>query len=158
MYSWSGNGVTGTGTTASIDTSALKPGTYPVEGTLKEGKPGKEGLKPWQVANCSAAYTVKGFEPPTLSCSANPTDLKPGESSTITAQGVSPQNRPLSYSYQASGGTMSGSGATATYSSTGASTGPAQITCSVSDDKGHTATANINVTIQSPPPPPQPST
>ena len=157
LYTWRGNGVTGNGATASINTSALKPGTYTVESTLKEGKPGKEGLKPWQVANCSATYTVKEFERPTLSCSANPTDLKQGDSSTITAQGVSPQNRPLSYSYQASGGTMSGSGATATYSSTGASTGPARITCSVSDDKGHTATANINVTIQSPPPPPQPS-
>ena len=33
-----------------------------MEGTLKEGKPGKEGLKPWQVANCSATYTVKEFE------------------------------------------------------------------------------------------------
>lgn len=156
VYSWSGNGVTGTETTASINTSGLKPGTYQVEGTLKEGKPGKEGLKPWEVANCSATYTVKAFEPPTLSCSANPTDLKPGDSSTITAQGVSPQNRPLTYSYQASNGSISGGGATATYSSTGASAGPAQITCSVSDDKGHTARANTNITIQSPPPQPSP--
>ena len=156
LYTWNGDGVTGNGTTASINTSALKPGTYTVEGTLKEGKPGKEGLKPWQIATCSATYTVKEFEPPTLSCSANPTDLKPGDSSTIMAQGVSPQNRPLTYSYQASAGTISGSGTTATYSSTGASTGPAQITCSVADDKGHTATANTDVTIQAPPPP-QPS-
>ena len=77
-------------------------------------------------------------------------------SSTITAQGVSPQNRPLTYSYEASSGTISGSGTSATYSSTGASTGPAQITCTVSDDKGHTATANATVTIQAPPPPPPP--
>ena len=156
VYTWSGDGVTGNGTTASVNTSALNPGTYTVKGNLKEGKPGKEGLKPWQVASCSATYTVKEFEPPTLSCSANPTDLKPGDSSTITAQGVSPQNRPLTYSYQASGGTISGSGTTATYSSTGASTGPVQITCSVSDDKGHTATASTSVNIQAPPPPPPP--
>jgi hypothetical protein len=70
---------------------------------------------------------------------------------------VSPQNRPLTYSYQASAGTISGSGTTATYSSTGAPTGPVQITCSVSDDKGHTATANTSVTIAPPPPPPGPS-
>jgi len=156
LYTWSGAGVAGNGTTATINTSTLRPGTYTVNGTLKEGKPGKEGEKPWQVANCSATYTVKEFEPPTLSCSANPTDLKPGDSSTITCQGVSPQNRPLAYTYQASAGTVSGSGPTATYSSTGASSGPAQITCSVSDDKGHTVTANANVTIQAPPPPPPP--
>ena len=115
--------------------------------------------EPWQVAGCSATYTVKQFEPPTLSCSANPTDLRPGDSSTITAQGVSPQNRPLTYSYEASSGTISGSGTSATYSSTGASTGPAQITCTVSDDKGHTATANATVAVRRlrprlPPPPP----
>ena len=156
VYTWSGDGVTGNGTTASVNTAALRPGTYTVQGSVKEGKPGKEGEKPWQVADCSATYTVKEFEPPTLSCSANPSDLKPGDSTTLTAQGVSPQNRPLTYSYQASSGTISGSGPTATYSSTGASTGTAQITCSVSDDKGHTATANATVNIQAPPPPPPP--
>ena len=157
VYSWSGQGVTGTDTTAKVDTSNLAPGSYTVNCGVKEGKPGKEGLKPWESASSTATFTVKEYEPPTLSCSANPTDLKPGDSSTVTSQGVSPQNRPLTYSYQSSGGTISGSGTTATYSSTGASTGPVQITCSVSDDKNHTATANTSVTIAPPPPPPGPS-
>jgi outer membrane protein OmpA-like peptidoglycan-associated protein len=157
IYTWTGQGVTGTDTTAKVDTSNLAPGSYTVNCGVKEGKPGKEGLKPWESASSTATFTVKEYEPPTLSCSANPTDLKPGDSSTVTSQGVSPQNRPLTYSYQASGGTISGSGTTATYSSTGASTGPVQITCNVSDDKGHTATANTSVTIAPPPPPPGPS-
>ena len=157
VYSWSGQGVTGTDTVAKVDTSNLAPGSYTVNCGVKEGKSGKEGLKPWESASSTATYTVKEYEPPTLSCSANPTDLKPGDSSTVTAQGVSPQNRPLTYTYQASGGTISGSGTTATYSSTGASTGPVQITCGVSDDKNHTATANTTVTIEPPPPPPGPS-
>jgi outer membrane protein OmpA-like peptidoglycan-associated protein len=157
VYSWSGQGVTGTDTTAKVDTSNLAPGNYTVNCGVKEGKPGKEGLKPWQSASSTATFTVKEYEPPTISCSANPTDLKPGDSATITSQGVSPQNRPLTYSYQATGGTISGSGTTATYSSTGASTGPVQITCAVADDKGHTATANTSVTIAPPPPPPGPS-
>lgn len=157
IYSWSGDGVTGTETNAKVDTSNLAPGTYKVNCGVKEGKPGKEGLKPWQSGSGTATFTVKEFEPPTLSCSANPTDLKPGDSATITSQGVSPQNRPLTYTYQASGGTISGSGTTATYSSTGAQTGPVQITCSVADDKNHSATANTSVNIQPPPPPPGPS-
>jgi hypothetical protein len=139
-----------------VDTANLAPGSYTVNGTVKQGKTGKEGLKPWETGTCTATYTVKEFEPPTLSCSANPTDLKPGDSSTITAQGVSPQNRPLTYSYQASGGTISGSGATATYSSTGASSGPVQITGTVTDDKGHSATCSTTVNIAAPPPPPPP--
>lgn len=157
VYSWSGQGVTGTDTSAKVDTTNLNPGSYTVNCGVKEGKPGKEGLKPWESASSTATFTVKEYEPPTLSCSANPTDLKPGDSSTITAQGVSPQNRPLTYSYQASAGTISGSGTTATYSSTGAPSGPVQITCSVSDDKGHNATANASLNIQPPPPPPGPS-
>lgn len=157
VYSWSGQGVTGTDTTAKVDTANLAPGSYTVNCGVKEGKPGKEGLKPWESASSTATFTVKEYEPPTLNCSANPTDLKPGDSSTITAQGTSPQNRPLTYSYQASAGTISGSGTTATYASTGAPSGPVQITCSVSDDKGHTATANASLNIQQPPPPPGPS-
>ncbi len=157
VYTWNGEGVTGSGTTATVNTGALNPGSYTVKGNLKEGKPGKEGLKPWEVADCSATYSVKEFEPPTLSCSASPADLKPGDSATLTAQGTSPQGRPLTYSYQASSGTVSGTTATATYSSTGASAGPAQITCSVSDDKGHTATAIATVTIEAPPPPQPPA-
>ena len=157
VYSWSGQGVTGTDTTAKVDTANLNPGSYTVNCGVKEGKPGKEGLKPWESASSTATFTVKEYEPPTLSCSANPTDLKPGDSSTITAQGSSPQNRPLTYSYQASAGTISGSGTTATYSSTGAPSGPVQITCNVADDKGHTATANASLNIQQPPPPPGPS-
>jgi len=157
VYSWSGQGVTGTDTTAKVDTTNLAPGSYTVNCGVKEGKPGKEGLKPWESASGTATFTVKEYEPPTLSCSANPTDLKPGDSATITSQGVSPQNRPLTYSYTASSGTISGSGTTATYSSTGAQTGPVQITCNVADDKGHNATANTSLNIQPPPPPPGPS-
>jgi hypothetical protein len=158
LYSWSGSGASGTATTTTIDTSSLAPGSYTVKGEVKEGKPGKEGLKPGQTADCSATYAVKDFEPPTISCSANPTTIKPGESATVTSTGLSPQNRPLTYSYAATGGTISGTGTTAQYSSTGAPTGVVGITCNVADDKGHTASASTNVTIVEPPPPPAPKT
>jgi len=133
-----------------VATAALAPGSYTVNCGVKEGKAGKEGLKPWEVANGTATFTVKAFEPPTASCSASPSTIKPGETSTITASGVSPQNRPLTYSYSAASGSISGTGTTAVFSSTGAPTGTAAITCSVSDDKGQTATANTSVTITAP--------
>jgi outer membrane protein OmpA-like peptidoglycan-associated protein len=158
VYTWSGSGVIGNGATASVATEPLAPGSYSVTGTVKEGKTGKEGLKPWQTAQCSASFTVKEFEPPTISCSANPSTIKPGDSSTITCQGVSPQNRPLTYAYSASAGSVTGTGTTAEYSSAGAPTGAVGITGTVSDDKGHSATGNTTVTIEAPPPPPQPHT
>ena len=38
IYSWSGTGASGNGTTTTIATGALDPGTYTVNGTVKEGK------------------------------------------------------------------------------------------------------------------------
>jgi hypothetical protein len=156
IYGWTGNGVTGNGTSATVATANLAPGSYTAQASVKTGKKGKEGLKPWQSAGCSASFTVKEFEPPTISCSANPTTLQPNGTSTITCQGVSPQNRPLTYSYTASAGSINGTGTSANYSAAGAPTGAVQITGQVQDDKGHTATANTMVNIVAPPPPPQP--
>ncbi len=90
------------------------------------------------MADCTASYTVKQFEPPTVSCSANPSTVAPGDSSTITATGMSPQNRPLTYSYSASAGSVSGTTSTATLSTAGAAPGTITVTCNVVDDKGQT--------------------
>ncbi len=154
IYHWSGDGVAGSnGATTLVKTDDLAPGNYTVKCGVKQGKPGKEGLKPWQSAEGSTTFTVKQFEPPTISCTASPSTIKPGETSTITSTGVSPQNRPLTYSYSVASGTISGTGNTATYASTGAQPGPVEITCKVSDDKGQTASSNTTVTIVAPPPP-----
>jgi len=150
IYSWSGTGVSGTGATATVATAALTPGSYAAKVEVKEGKKGKEGLKPGQTADASASYTVKQFEPPTISCSASPSTIKPGETSAITTAGVSPQNRPLTYSYAATAGTVEGNGASVTFSSTGAPTGEVGITCTVTDDKSQTATSSTSVTILAP--------
>jgi hypothetical protein len=158
VYMWAGTGVTGNDATPKIDTSALAPGEYTVTGTVKEGKPGREGLKPWETATCTAGITVKAFEPPTISCSASPSTIKPGDTATITAVGVSPQNRPLTYSYTATAGTVTGTGTTAEYSSAGAPTGSVGITCNVSDDKGHTESSQTSLTITAPYVPPAPKT
>jgi hypothetical protein len=153
-YTWSGQGVTGNGETAAVATAGLAPGTYTVNGTVKEGK----GDKPWESATCSATFTVKAYEPPTVSCSVTPTTIKPGDSATVTAVGMSPQNRPLTYTYSASAGTVTGSGTTASYASTGAPTGPVTITCSVADDKGQQASATTGLSIEAPVVPPTPHT
>ncbi|HEY1160148.1 MAG TPA: hypothetical protein VGE83_05925, partial [Terracidiphilus sp.] len=158
VYSWTGTGVTGTGTTVTVATGPLAPGTYTVKGTVKEGKPGKEGLKPGESADCSASFTVKAYELPTISCTASPSTIKPGDPSTITSIGQSPQNLPLTYSYSASAGTISGNGTTASFSSAGAPTGAVGITCNVADNKGGTASASTSVTITAPYVPPVPHT
>jgi hypothetical protein len=153
-YSWTATGATvsGTSSTGNVDTANLNPGTYTVTGHVTEG------AKAGQSADCNATFTVKAFEPPTVSCSANPTTVAPGDSATITAQGVSPQNRPLTYSYSASSGQISGSNNTATLNTTGAATGDITVTCNVADDKGQTASSTTTVTINAPVAPPAPKT
>jgi len=156
IYSWSGDGVTGNGTSATVATAALQPGVHTVQVVVKEGKAGKEGLKPWETATSTTSFTVKEFEPPTISLSVSPSTIKPGDTATVTAVAVSPQNRPLTYNYSASAGTVSGTGTTAQYSSAGAPTGAVEITGTVADDKGHTATASTTLTITAPYVPPTP--
>lgn len=156
-YSLTGPSLTSSEATATVATATLSPGSYPVNCGVKEGKPGKEGLKPWESATATANFAVKAFEPPTIGCTASPSNIKPGETSTVTASGLSPQNRPLTYSYSAPVGTVAGTGSTAVFNSTGAPTGPTVITCNVTDDKGQTATVNTIVSITAPPPPAPPA-
>lgn len=156
VYSWSGDGVTGDGETPSITTATLAPGIHTLSGKVSEGKGDRVGLKPGETANCTASFTVKAFEPPTISCVANPNTINLNESSTITASGVSPQNRPLTYSYSAQSGSISGTGTTATFSPMNAPAGSVGITCNVTDDKGNSAVAVATVTVSAPPVEPSP--
>jgi outer membrane protein OmpA-like peptidoglycan-associated protein len=151
-YTWSADGGTITGTTANatIATTTATPGSYTAKGHVSEGN------KPGEMADCSAPYTVMQFQPPTISCSANPSTVNPGGSSTITSSGNSPQNRPLTSSYSASAGSVTGSGTTATLSTSGAAPGTVTVTCNVVDDKGQSASATTTVTVVAPPPPPPP--
>ncbi len=153
-YNWTTDGgvISGTSSTANIDTKNAAPGTYTAKGHVSEG------TKPGQMADCSGTYTVKPFDPPTVSCAANPSTLNPGDSATITATGVSPQNRPLTYSYSSTAGAVTGSGSTATLSTAGAAPGTITVTCNVVDDKGQTSSAPTTLTLNAPPPPPAPKT
>jgi outer membrane protein OmpA-like peptidoglycan-associated protein len=149
-YTWTSDAgpVSGTSTTASVATGTLSAGTFTVKGHVMEGP------KPGEMADCSAQFAVKAFEPPTVSCSASPTSVNPGDSATITASGQSPQSRPLTYSYSSTAGSVSGTAASATLSTGGAAPGRITVTCNVVDDKGQTASATTSVTVIAPPPPP----
>jgi hypothetical protein len=153
-YSWTSDSgaVSGTSNVASIDTKTVNPGSYTVKGHATEGK------KPTEMADCTASFTVTQFQPPTVSCSANPSTVNPGDPSTITANGVSPQNRPLTYSYSATAGSVSGNTSTATLTTTGVAPGTITVTCNVVDDKSQTASAETTVTLNAPPPVVKPET
>ena len=158
-YTWTSTGgvISGTSSTANVATATAAPGTYTVTGNVTEGP------KPGQSASCTGQFTINAFQPPTISCSANPSSVNAGDSSTITASAVSPQNRPLTYSYSSTGGSVTGTGATATLATPRIAPGGANssitVTCNVVDDKGKTASATTSVSEMAPPapaPPPAP--
>jgi hypothetical protein len=153
IYTWttSGGHLTSNDSTVTVTTAGLAPGDYIVSGRVSEG------MRPGQQANCTASFRVHAFEPPTITCSANPSTVMPGDPSMITSIANSPQNRPLSYSYSASAGQIASSTSTATLNTVGASPGTITVTCNVVDDLGKQATANTSVTITAPPPPPPPA-
>jgi outer membrane protein OmpA-like peptidoglycan-associated protein len=144
VYTWTVDGGTissPVSSTAGIDTTNVPAGTYTLRGHVTEGD--KQG----ESADCSASYTLKAFEAPTVSCTASPASVTIGGSSAITATAISPQNRPLTYSYNSTGGSVSGTGPTASLSTAGTTPGPITISCNVVDDKGQTATATTPVTV-----------
>ncbi len=150
-YNWNGTGVkvTGSDSSSQIDTTGLQPGAYVATANLNDGR--KNGS-----ASCSARFTVKEPRPPVISCSADPSSVPMGGTSTITSNASSPDGRRLIYSYNASSGSIAGTGATAGLSTQGAQPGRINVTCNVNDDRTPplTASATTTVDVQAPPPPP----
>jgi outer membrane protein OmpA-like peptidoglycan-associated protein len=153
-YSWNGTGVKVSSSDASapIDTTGLEPRSYEVTANLSDGR--KNGS-----AFCSARFTVKTPHPPVISCSADPSSVRIGSSSTIHSDASSPDGRRLIYSYSASSGDIAGNGAVATLSTQGAQPGRITVTCNVNDDRSPalTASSTTAVDVQAPPPPPPPA-
>src|ERR1700675_1529621 len=157
-YAWSSTGghITGRDNTASIDTNGLAGGSYTVTAHISDPKKRKGGE-----ASCSASFGVKEppKNPPALSCSANPATVQTGTSSTISCTCTSPDNVPVTVGgWTASGGTISGSGNTATLSTTGASPGTITTNATCTDSRGLTASSSTSVTVENPPPPPPQAT
>lgn len=154
-YSWSGNGgtVTGKDTTASIDTTNATPGSYSVTAHVTDPK-----AKTNNEATCSANYTIKPLppkNPPTMSCSASPASAPTGTNVTVTCSCTSPDGVSVSVaSWTASGGSISGSGNSATLNTNGVSPGTVSVGATCTDSRGLTGQASTEVTVEAPPLPP----
>ena len=86
--------------------------------------------------------------PPTLSCSADPSSMTVGEHAQITATGSSPDNNPLTYSWTASGGQITGTGPSVTFDSSGMEPGASTVTGRVDDGQGGSADCTINLEVK----------
>ena len=154
-YSWSANGgqLTGKDTSAQIDTTNAAPGSYTVTAHVTDAKERKNNE-----ASCSANFTVKPLppkNPPTMSLSVSPTSLTAGGTANLSANCTSPDGVPVTVSsWTSNGGTVSGAGASATLSTTGAAPGSITVSATCTDSRGLTGQASTQVMVENPPPPP----
>ena len=156
-YVWSpsngGGKVIGIDTTAQIETTNAAPGSYTVTARVTDAKEKKNNE-----ASCSASFTVKPLppkNPPTMSISASPMSVPAGGTVDLSANCTSPDGVPVSVAgWTASGGTVSGTGGSATLNTAGVSPGAIAVSASCTDSRGLSARASAEVRVENPPPPP----
>jgi hypothetical protein len=146
-YGWMSTGarVSGTGTSASVDTTRLTPGVYTVTGSATDKKE-----KSNNVASCNASFTVKARPnyPPTASCSVTPNAIAINQSATVTIAARSPEDRPLTYKWNTTGGQLSDNGTSATLVATNADAGSTiTVTGTATDDHGLSTSCTASVTV-----------
>jgi outer membrane protein OmpA-like peptidoglycan-associated protein len=145
-YTWSATGglVDGNGPEVRWKPNGAAVGSYTVTAHVDDGR----GL----TANCTAEVHVepRPNRPPTITCAASPATVRAGEKSTVTSTASDPDNDPLTYSYQASGGTVTGSGASVQFDSTGLRAGSYTVKCHVDDGRGGAADAQTSIEVQPP--------
>jgi hypothetical protein len=148
-FSWTAPNTPDGGNGASafdIQTRNLAPGHYEVNVRVSNGQRGKVRR------TCTTSFEVHKWDPPTVSCAAQPSDVMLGGAASIMATGVSPQNRGLTYSYEASSGSLSGVGSSVQLQTSNAQPGPITVTCNVVDDLGQRASASTTVNVEAPRP------
>jgi outer membrane protein OmpA-like peptidoglycan-associated protein len=156
-YVWSpsngGGKVIGKDTTAQIETTNAAPGSYTVTVHVTDAKEKKD-----KEANCTANFTVKPLppkNPPTMSVSATPLSVPAGGIVNLSANCTSPDGVAVTISTWTSiGGTIFGTGGSATLNTAGASPGAIAVSAACTDSRGLKAQASTEVMVESPPPPP----
>lgn len=143
-YSWttSDGTVEGSGPMVRWNSSGVGLGPHTVRVRVDNGRGG--------TAECSAGIRVEQQpnRPPTISCSADRSSVMSGESVQITAAASDPDNDPLTYSWDTTGGRVSGSGSSVSLDTSGLTPRGYTVNGHVNDGRGGTADCSVNVDVQ----------
>ena len=146
-YTWTANGgtVEGSGPEARWTASAT-PGVYTVSLHADDGR-GATG-------DCSSDVRVeqKVHQPPTMVCAADRSSVAAGAPVQIAATAAGAEHDSLTYTWTASGGTITGSGSSVVLDTSGLPTGRYTVTGHVSDERGGSADCSVDVDAQAPTP------
>jgi len=145
--------VTGDGaSTGTVNTTGLQPGNYNVSSLVSDDHKPKRML----VATCQASFTIREPPkyPPAMHVRAEPQAVNSGDTVTVTAEGFSRDNRPLTFSCLSNRGALAGGGTRYVLNTAGLTSGTVNIDCTVQDDRALSGFATTAVTVTLPPPPP----
>jgi outer membrane protein OmpA-like peptidoglycan-associated protein len=141
-YTVTGGTVDGTGPDVRWSPAGLAIGTYTVNAKVDDGHGGS--------ASCATDVAVakRPNRPPVISCAPERTPIYVGERVAINSTASDPDGDPLSYSYTATAGQVSGSGPAAQFDSTGLAPGSYKVTCTADDGQGGRTSADSNVDVK----------
>ncbi|MGB8477032.1 MAG: OmpA family protein [Candidatus Acidiferrum sp.] len=144
-YSATGGTVDGTGPNTRWNSTGVSAGSYTITATVNDGKGG--------TATCATDVKVepRPNRPPSATLSVERSPIQPGEHTGVICTGSDPDGDPLTYSYSASGGQVTGTGANATFDATGLQAGSYTVKCTVNDGRGGTGDASGTVEVSEPP-------
>jgi len=143
-YKWTVNGqsLAAEGPQLTFGSEGRNPGSYDVQCTASDGE-------------ASASASSKGNirqriipnKPPTIECQTTTMDVASGGSIELRAKASDPDGDKLSYSWTATGGSVSGSGETATFNASGVSAGSYAVTVAVNDGRDGKASCSMTVNV-----------
>ncbi len=145
-YTWTttGGAIEGTGSQVRWNPAGVALGTHSVTARVDDGRGGN--------VSCVAEVRVdpRPNRPPAISCSASPSSVQPGGLVHITAVASDPDNDPLTFSWESTGGQIVGSGSEVELDTTHVAPSHYTVTGHVSDGRGGTAVCHTKITLEAP--------
>ncbi len=140
-YSWIVNGQSQAASTPTytFGSQGRQPGNYTIGVTVNTGK---------FTASCSSSVTVREIPipPPTIQCLTPTVDVESGETVQLRARATAERATPT-VTWSATGGTVTGSGESATFNASGLSAGTNSVTATVDNGRGGKASCTMTVNV-----------
>jgi outer membrane protein OmpA-like peptidoglycan-associated protein len=141
-YAWTINGqrVASEGPELVFGSEGREPGNYTVTVTVSDGE---------FTATCSSTVTVqaKPNRPPTIECLTTSMDVRSNGTVQLQVRTSDPDNDKTTVTWTATGGTVTGSGETATFDATGLRAGTFTVTATVEDGRGGRASCSMTINV-----------
>lgn len=140
-YSWTVNGQAqaASSPTFTFGSEGRQPGNYAIAVTVNTGK---------FTASCTSNVTVREIPipPPTIQCLTPTVEVESGGTVELRVQAAAERATPT-VTWTATGGTVSGSGQTATFNAAGLSAGSNSVTATVDNGVGGRASCTMTVNV-----------